>query len=39
MNDILIKLAQAANLISYLEERFATVQRYIMKLNPKKYVF
>lgn len=39
MNDILVKSARAEDLIGDLEETFATLWRYELKLNPSKCIF
>lgn len=39
VDDILIKLLRAENLIGDLEETFATLRRYELKLNSSKYSF
>lgn len=39
LDDILIKSAQAENLMGDLKETFAILQGYSLKLNPSKCVF
>lgn len=39
MNDILIKLAQVEDLTKDLEETFANLRNYNLKLNPSKCTF
>ena len=39
VNDIVVKTAQACNLIANLAATFANLQRFNIKLNPKKCVF
>ena len=39
VDDIVVKTAQACDLITNLAATFANLQRFNIKLNPKKYVF
>lgn len=39
VDDILVKLVRAKDLIDDLEETFSTLQRYGLKLNPGKCIF
>lgn len=39
VDDILVKLARAKDLIGDLEETFATLWRYVLKLNSNKCIF
>ena len=39
VDDIVVKTAQASDLIANLATTFANLQRFNIKLNPEKYVF
>src|SRR5579883_3147148 len=39
VNDIMVKSKKADNLIADLEETFANLRRFKIKLNPKKCIF
>ena len=39
MDDIVVKMAQASDLIANLATTFVNLQRFSVKLNPKKCVF
>ena len=39
VDDIVVKTAQACNLITDLAATFANLRRFSVKLNPEKYVF
>ena len=39
MDDIVVKTAQACDLIANLAATFVNLRRFSVKLNPKKYVF
>jgi len=39
VDDIVVKMAQASDLITNLATTFANLRRFSVKLNPKKYVF
>ena len=39
IDDMVVKMAQASDLIANLATTFANLRRFSVKLNPKKYVF
>jgi hypothetical protein len=39
VDDIIMKTKKSDNLINYLEETFANLRRFRIKLNPEKCVF
>lgn len=39
VDDILIKSAQARQLVADITEKFSTLRKYDLKLNPSKYLF